>query len=45
MIKPDVVHVLYNGCIVKTGGPELAREIEKNGYDQIKAEADAKYGE
>ena len=44
MIKPDVVHVLYNGCIVKTGGPELAREIEKNGYDQIKAEADAKYG-
>ncbi|MGI6222722.1 MAG: Fe-S cluster assembly ATPase SufC [Prevotella sp.] len=45
MIKPDVVHVLYNGRIVKTGGPELAREIEKNGYDQIKAEADAKYGE
>ena len=45
MIKPDIVHVLYNGRIVKTGGPELAREIEKNGYDQIKAEADAKYGE
>ena len=45
MIKPDVVHVLYNGRIVKTGGPELSREIEKNGYDQIKAEADAKYGE
>ena len=45
MIKPDVVHVLYNGRIVKTGGPDLAREIEKNGYDQIKAEADAKYGE
>ncbi|MFW5480029.1 MAG: Fe-S cluster assembly ATPase SufC [Prevotella sp.] len=44
MIKPDVVHVLYNGRIVKTGGPELAREIEKNGYDKIKAEADAKYG-
>ena len=44
MIKPDVVHVLYNGRIVKTGGPELAREIEKNGYDQIKVEADAKYG-
>ena len=44
MIKPDVEHVLYNGRIVKTGGPELAREIEKNGYDQIKAEADAKYG-
>ncbi len=45
MIKPDIVHVLYNGRIVKTGGPDLAREIEKNGYDQIKAEADAKYGE
>lgn len=45
MIKPDIVHVLYNGRIVKTGGPELARVIEKNGYDQIKAEADAKYGE
>ena len=29
MIKPSVVHILYNGRIVKTGGPELAREIEK----------------
>ena len=40
MIKPSVVHILYNGRIVKTGGPELAREIEKCGYDWIKAEAD-----
>lgn len=40
MIKPSVVHILYNGRIVKTGGPELAREIEKRGYDWIKAEAD-----
>ena len=40
MIKPNVVHILYNGRIVKTGGPELAREIEKRGYDWIKAEAD-----
>ena len=37
-IKPDVVHVLMNGRIVKTGGPELALEIEKKGYDWIKAE-------
>ena len=40
MIKPSVVHILYKGRIVKTGGPELAREIEKRGYDWIKAEAD-----
>ena len=40
MIKPSVVHILYNGRIVKTGGPELAREIEKRGYDWIKAEVD-----
>lgn len=39
MIKPTVVHVLYKGRIVKTAGPELAREIEQRGYDWIKAEA------
>lgn len=44
MIKPDVVHVLYNGRIVKTSGPELAKEIEAKGYDWIKEEADAKFG-
>ena len=38
--KTKLVHILYNGRIVKTGGPELAREIEKRGYDWIKAEAD-----
>ncbi|MFZ5828297.1 MAG: Fe-S cluster assembly ATPase SufC [Bacillota bacterium] len=37
-INPDVVHVLMGGRIVKTGGPELAMEIEKKGYDWIKAE-------
>ena len=37
-IKPDVVHVLYHGRIVKTGGPELALELEKKGYDWIKEE-------
>jgi Fe-S cluster assembly ATP-binding protein len=31
-IRPDVVHVMANGRIVKTGGPELALELERNGY-------------
>jgi len=31
-IKPDVVHVMAKGRIVKTGGPELALELERNGY-------------
>jgi len=44
MIKPQVVHVLYNGRIVKTEGPELSKEIEKRGYDWIKEEANEKYG-
>ena len=38
MIKPSVVHVLYKGRIVKTEGPELAKEIETQGYDWIKEE-------
>lgn len=38
MIRPSVVHVLYKGRIVKTEGPELAKEIEKRGYDWIKEE-------
>ena len=33
-IKPDAVHVLAGGRIVASGGPELALELEKNGYDQ-----------
>lgn len=37
-IKPDFVHILYKGRIVKTGGPELAFELEEKGYDWIKAE-------
>ena len=40
MIKPDFVHVLYKGQIVKTGGSELAKEIEMKGYDWIKEEID-----
>ena len=39
MIRPDVVHVLYQGRIVKTAGPELAGQIQERGYDWIKAEA------
>ncbi len=37
-IKPDVVHVLYKGRIVKTAGSELALEIENRGFDWIKKE-------
>lgn len=39
-IKPDIVHVLYKGRIVKTAGPELALELEEKGYDWIKEEVD-----
>jgi Fe-S cluster assembly ATP-binding protein len=37
-IKPDVVHIMADGKIVKTGGPELALEVENNGYAGILAE-------
>ncbi len=37
-IVPDVVHVLMDGKIVKTGGKELAHELEEKGYDWLKAE-------
>lgn len=38
-IKPDVVHVMANGRIVKSGGPELAHELEAEGYDKFIGEA------
>ena len=38
-IKPDVVHVLSKGRIVKTGGPELALELEANGYADVVGKA------
>jgi Fe-S cluster assembly ATP-binding protein len=41
-IIPDVVHVLYDGRIVKTAGKELAFELEAKGYDWIKKEVDKK---
>jgi Fe-S cluster assembly ATP-binding protein len=37
-IKPDVVHIMADGRIVKTGGPELALEVENNGYSEILSE-------
>lgn len=37
-IVPDVVHIMSDGRIVKTGGPELALEVEKNGYADILSE-------
>lgn len=37
-IEPDFVHIMADGRIVKTGGPELALEVEKNGYTDILAE-------
>jgi len=38
-IKPDKVHVLAKGRIIKTGGPELAHRLEAEGYDGVLAEA------
>ena len=40
-IVPDVVHVLMDGKIVKTGGKELAHELEEKGYDWLKEEVNA----
>ena len=37
-IKPDLVHIMADGRIIKTGGPELALEVEQNGYADILAE-------
>lgn len=37
-LKPDIVHVMINGRIVRTGGPELGDAIEERGFDWIKAE-------
>ena len=37
-IVPDVVHVMVDGKIVKSGGKELALELEERGYEWVKAE-------
>ncbi|MEL0267767.1 MAG: Fe-S cluster assembly ATPase SufC [Euryarchaeota archaeon] len=39
-VQPDKVHVLIKGKIVKTGGPELALELEERGYDWLETEAE-----
>ncbi len=38
-IVPDVVHVLFDGCIVKSGGKDLALQLEEKGYEWIKNES------
>jgi Fe-S cluster assembly ATP-binding protein len=38
-IVPDVVHVLWKGRVVKTGGKELAHELEAKGYAEFQGEA------
>jgi len=43
-VKPDVVHVFMNGRIVRTGGPELAHELEARGYDWLSDSATAVAG-
>lgn len=40
-IKPDVVHVMYKGRIIKTGGSDFAMELEQKGYAWLTGEADA----
>ncbi|KZY32261.1 ABC transporter ATP-binding protein [Roseovarius sp. HI0049] len=37
-IQPDVVHIMSNGRIIKTGGPELALEVEEHGYSDMRGE-------
>jgi Fe-S cluster assembly ATP-binding protein len=41
LIKPDAVHVLYDGRIVKEGGPELVEQLEEKGYGWIREEVKA----
>ena len=41
IVQPDYVHVLANGRIVKTGGPELALELEEHGYEAVAQEQEA----
>ena len=37
-VRPDTVHVFMNGRIVRTGGPELAHQLEERGYDWLQEE-------
>jgi Fe-S cluster assembly ATP-binding protein len=40
-VKPDFVHVMINGAIVQSGGPELALKLEQNGYEWLEAPKEA----
>jgi Fe-S cluster assembly ATP-binding protein len=40
-VKPDFVHILYNGQIIESGGPELALRLEQEGYDNLIKESEA----
>ncbi|WP_369041165.1 Fe-S cluster assembly ATPase SufC [Staphylococcus chromogenes] len=40
-ITPDHVHVMYNGIVVKSGGAELAKRLEEEGYEWVKEEYDS----
>jgi Fe-S cluster assembly ATP-binding protein len=40
-IVPDKVHVMFDGRIVRSGGPELAEKLESEGYDWVKEESAA----
>jgi len=41
-VKPDVVHIMLNGKIAETGGPDLALKLEEKGYDWIREKQDEK---
>jgi Fe-S cluster assembly ATP-binding protein len=41
MVEPSHVHVLYQGRIVKEGGPELVSQLEAKGYGWIREEVEA----
>ncbi|UCC79058.1 MAG: Fe-S cluster assembly ATPase SufC [Candidatus Zixiibacteriota bacterium] len=43
-VKPDKIHVMIDGKIVESGGPELAIQLEEQGYDRIKRSFDEKVG-
>jgi Fe-S cluster assembly ATP-binding protein len=43
-VRPDFVHIMLDGRIVREGGPELADELEEKGYDFIRAEVTANAG-
>jgi Fe-S cluster assembly ATP-binding protein len=41
LVEPDFVHVMFDGRIVKQGGPELVGELEQKGYGWIREEVEA----